>query len=128
MKLLFVPAFVFSLIEAAALSDGFPNYWGAKLAGIWIGLALIPWLYYSCTYGLGIAAPWLGPGIFYLSTAAAFGLEYGLMGNAGSCGRGKAALLLLCVTAVLFIILTCCPARLPLFRDPLTGAYGISSG
>ena len=127
MKLLFFPMFLFALIEAGALGERYQNFWAAKLAGILLGLALIPTLFYTYIGITGTSAAWVNIAIFYASAAAAYLLETRLLsssrGQSGAAQLGAVALLWL--LAITFVILTWFPPRLPLFQDPTTGQYGL---
>ena len=46
MKLLFWPLFLFALVQRLFFKDQ-ENFWCVKLAGILLGLALIPVLFYT---------------------------------------------------------------------------------
>lgn len=126
MKLLFFPMFIFSLIESRYFSKQYVNFWCAKLAGIVLGLTLIPVLYYTYTGILGVSADWFNITIFFLAAAAAYILETWLLKQSGTvCISSRVVLLLLCIIALAFAVLTFVPPSIPLFEDPNTKLYGL---
>ncbi len=125
MKLLFWPLFLFALIQQFFLRDQ-KNYWCVKLAQILLGLALIPVLFYTYNGIFGRSADWVNIGIFYVSAALAFLLEWWLFKQDRlPCIRPKFAFISICLIGVLFIAFTFVPPQIPLFQDPLTGSYGL---
>lgn len=125
MKLLFYPMVLFAVIEAKRFDKLNPAFWCIKLSGILFGLTLIPVIYYTYTGALGISADWFNVTIFFLSAGAVFFLEAKWAEKGCPCSLGKnAAILLLCMIAALFTLLTFFPPHIPFFRDPVTGGYG----
>ena len=125
MKLIYYPMLLFSFLEYRAWGRQRRDFWGIKLAGTALGLALIPVVYYTYTGILGISVSWVNIAIFFLAAMAAYWLETALFARerAFPISGGLALALLLGMGAV-FILLTFCPPRLPFFRDPVTGSYG----
>lgn len=125
MKLLYFPLFLFALIQSRYFR-GYRHFWCAKLAGAVTGLWLIPVLFYTYNGAVGPSPDWLNITIFFLAAAGAFLLETHLLRRGGPpCTRPRIALAVLLGLGVLFVAFTFSPPRLPLFRDPLTGQYGI---
>ena len=124
MKLLYFPMFLFALVENRYLKhDGF---WCTKLFGIALGTALIPILYNTINGIFGPMSDWVNIAIFFVSAAAAFVTETKrLSANSMNCTCSGAALIILCLIALLFAVLTFIPPHIPLFQDPITGGYGI---
>ena len=129
MKLLFFPMFLFALVEANVLGERHRNFWSAKLAGVLLGLALIPALYYTYTGITGINVDWVNISIFYVAAAAAYLLETKLLSRsrAYSSAAQLGAIAFLWLLAVAFVVLTWFPPHIPLFRDSVTGQYGLYS-
>lgn len=126
MKLLFFPSFLFALVENRFIGEKHKNFWCAKLRGIVLGLILIPVLFYSYTGILGVTADWFNIVIFFIATAASYITETAFLNKDKAClFSSNAAFAILCALAVLFVFLTFFPIKVPLFKDPLTGLYGI---
>ena len=119
MKLLFVPMFIFSLIENQFLGQVFPNFWNVKLIGILTAILLIPLLYYSYTGIFGIQLDWVNIAIFFVAVAIAYVLEtYLFKSNALTSMYPLLSLLILCLLAFLFVVFTFLPPNIPLFANP----------
>ena len=126
MKLLFWPMFLYAVIQYLFFADR-QDFWCVKLRGILIGLLLIPVLFYTYNGAVGPSPDWLNITIFFISAAAAYLRETVLFrrGNV-ECTSPRTALLVLCIIAALFVIFTFLTPQIGLFRDPLTGTYGIA--
>ena len=98
-----------------------------KLRGILLGLGLIPVLFYTYNGVIGKSPDWINIAIFFVSAAMAYLFETRMLitGNP-SCSSPKTAQGILIVIAVLFILFTFVTPKLGMFRDPLTGTYGIT--
>lgn len=125
LKLLYLPAVVFALIQARTGAAAIPAYWWAKLGSILAGMAVIPLLYYTYTGALGVSADWFNIFIFFVAAATTFLLEAHLLRHARPRHHPKVALASLLGLWVVFGWFTFFPPHLPLFRDPLTGTYGL---
>ncbi len=125
MKLLFVPMFVFALVESWFLSEEYRDFWCIKMFGIILGIGLIPTLYYTINGVFGMTPDWINIAIFFIVAAAVYLLE-GWLFRSGifPCAHPKAAFFVLCLLALVFAVLTFAPPTIPLFRDPVTGTYG----
>ncbi|MBQ8907043.1 MAG: hypothetical protein IJY71_00455 [Clostridia bacterium] len=125
MKLLFWPTFIFAIVQSFFFRDR-EDFWCVKLRGIWLGLLLIPVLFYTYNGVIGSSPDWINIAIFFISAAAAYLYETRLFQGATiPCGSKRLSLVLLCVTAVLFIIFTFFTPTLSIFKDPSTGTFGI---
>ncbi len=126
MKLLFFPMFIFALIEYAFIGKNRKCFGGAKLAGTLIGLLLIPIIYYTYTGIFGVNADWFNIIIFFIAAGMAYYSETLFLKNGIClCKSEKAAFTIMCAIGILFIVLTFIQPKIPLFRDPATGNYGI---
>ena len=102
MKLLFVPFFLFTMVEFIVFAEPLRSFFAAKAASILLGLLAIPVLFYMS---------------FRLLTRGA------LRGGA----RQLAGFLLLWALAFAFVFFTYRPIRLPLWQDPTNGLYGLAA-
>ena len=126
MKLLFVPMLTAALAQRLLLGRS-DCYWSGKLTGMLTGLILIPALYYTYTGALGIHLTWLDISIFYIAAAAGYLAEAMFFRCKPHCSQRKerTAFTLLVLLAAAFVFFTFAPPALPIFRDNLTGGYGI---
>lgn len=127
MKLLFWPMLLWAGAERAVLGGYSRGFWPAKALGTLLGLALIPALYYTYTGALGVSVMWVDIAIFFVAAAAAFLAETRMLARDWRCrgGARASALVLLLLLSAAFVLCTFVPPRVPLFRDPVTGFYGL---
>ena len=125
MKLLFWPMLLYAIVQSQFFRDR-KDFWCVKLRGILLGLTLIPVLFYTYNGVVGKSPDWLNITIFFVSAAAAFLYETRLFEKGEvTCRHPQMAVALLCLIGVLFGIFTFVTPEIGVFRDPLTGAYGI---
>ena len=127
MKLLFWPMLLWAGAERAVLGGYSRGFWPAKALGTLLGLALIPALYYTYTGALDVSVMWVDIAIFFVAAAAAFLAETRMLARDWRCrgGARASALVLLLLLSAAFILCTFVPPRVTLFRDPVTGFYGL---
>ena len=125
MKLLFWPMFIYAVVQSFFFKDR-NDFWCVKLRGTFLGLALIPVIFYTYNGVIGKSPDWINIVIFYVSAAIAYIYETRRF-NSGSikCNRPYLAFATLCVVALLFAFFTFFTPTINLFKDPLTGTYGI---
>ena len=127
MKLLFVPVFLFTLAEMVVLTGRYRNLLAAKLAGILAGLGAIPVLFYTYTGIVGRGSTAADIAIFYVSAALVYWVSYRLLESGRLSGGALqiGSLLVLWGIAFLMVYFTYAPPHIALFRDPVTGLWGI---
>ena len=125
MKLLFWPMFLYTIVESFFFRDR-KNFWCVKLKGTLLGLALIPVLFYTYNGAFGRSPDWLNIAIFFISAAIAYLYEIRQF-NIGNtiCKKPTFAIASFCFIASLFILFTFVTPKIGIFKDPLTGTYGI---
>ena len=125
MKLLFFPMLLFAVIQSFFFKDR-TDFWCVKLRGILLGLALIPIIFYTYNGAIGKSPDWLNIAIFFISAAIAYIYETRLFNSERlTCRLPRAAVVVLGVIALLFVIFTFRAPQLGIFKDPITGVYGI---
>ena len=125
MKLLFWPLFLFALVQKPFFKDQ-QNYWCVKLSEILLGLVLIPVLFYTFNGTFGKSPDWINIVIFYLTVLFVFVFErWALKQNRLQCQFPQLSFATICLIGILFLTFTFMPPQIPLFRDPVTGNYGI---
>ena len=128
MKLLYLPYFVFTMIEFTVFAEAFRNFFAAKAAAGVAGMLLIPLLHYSLNGMFGAMPRWTDTVIFFVSAAAMYLLSCRLLTTLSLRGAALQLIsfLLLWGMMFLFILFTYRTPRLPLFRDSVTRGYGVS--
>jgi hypothetical protein len=125
MKLLFWPMLLFAIAQSFFFRDR-GDFWCVKLRGTLLGLALIPVLFYTYNGVIGASPDWINIAIFFVSAAAAYLYENRLFKAENvRCRHAKLAFALLCIIAILFVVFTFLTPEIGIFKDPLTGTYGI---
>ena len=125
MKLLFWPMLLFAVLQSFFFRDR-GDFWCIQARGISLGLLLIPILFYTYNGVIGTSPDWINIAIFFVAAATAYLYETRkFRAPEGSCKRASLALVLLLALAVLFVIFTFKTPTLGIFKDPVTGMYGI---
>ena len=125
MKLLFWPMLLYAVVQSFFFRD-YPDFWCVKLRGTLIGLCLIPLVFYTYNGVIGKSPDWINITIFFVSLAVACFYETRALTNGTAvCRHPRLALGALCAIALLFVIFTFLAPEIGLFKDPLTGSYGI---
>ena len=125
MKLLFWPMFLYAIVQSFFFKDR-GDFWYVKLRGNLLGLALIPLLFYTYNGVVGRSPDWINIAIFFISAAAAYLYETRLFERGTeTCKRPQLAAAALCLIGALFVAFTFATPEIEVFRDPLTGEYGI---
>ena len=127
MKLLYVSLMLFALLESRFLAPERSNFWCVWLLTTVVGLVTIPLLYYTYTGALGVTADWFNIAIYFIATLLVFWLQVRLLRGERTCVvPNETAVALLVIIGILFVMFTFFPPRLPLFRDPTDGTFGIA--
>ncbi len=125
IKLFFVPTFIFAIVQSFFFRDR-ENFWSVKLRGILFGMVMIPVLFYTLNGVFGKTPDWLNIAIFFVSAAIAYIYEMRVFNEEKLKFRSqKWAFVALCGIALLFVLFTFFTPEIEIFRDPLTGSYGI---
>ncbi len=125
MKLLFWPMFIFAVAQSFFFRER-EDFWCVKLKGILLGLILIPVIFYTYNGAVGKSPDWLNIAIFFISAAAAYIYETRQFNNNTTvCRYKKLSIFILIAIAFLFVLFTFRTPEIGIFKDPLTGSYGI---
>lgn len=125
MKLLFWPMLIVTFVESFFFRE-YSSFWCIKTRGILLGLSLIPIIFYTYNGAIGRSPDWVNIAIFFVAAAAAYIYEIRALYNKNTvCQSPNLSIFLLCILALLFVIFTFIPPHIGIFKDPLTGGYGI---
>lgn len=125
MKLLFWPMLIFAIVQSFFFKD-YESFWCVKLRGMLLALGLIPVIFYTYNGVIGKSPDWINIAIFFVCAAVAYIYETKQLNGENTCCKSpRAAFIALCIIALLFVIFTFNTPRLDIFKDPLTGTYGI---
>jgi len=125
MKLLFWPMFIYAVVQSVFAKD-IASFWCIKLRGTLLGLALIPVIFYTYNGVIGKSPDWINITIFFISAAVTYVYETRQFNiDSVKCKSPKFAFAVFCIIALLFVVLTFVTPRIGIFKDRLTGTYGI---
>ncbi len=125
MKLLFWPMFLYAVVQSFFFRER-EDFWCVKLRGILLGSALIPIIFYTYNGVIGESPDWINIAVFFVSAATAYIYETRLFNADKSyCRSQKFAFAVLSIIALLFVVFTFATPEIGIFKDPLTGTYGI---
>jgi len=127
LKLGFWPALVWALIEYRYIKKSVNNFFFAKTVGIYLIPIVIPILFYSYTAVLGESVLVIDILTFVVAVIVGQLVSYKLLTYEELPDMlNKISLIALVMLGVAFVLFTFYPPHLPLFRDPVTGEYGIT--
>lgn len=129
MKLLFFPMLVFGIAEYFAYGKKQKGFLPIRTASVCLSLLLIPVIFYTYTGAFGKSTTLVNLALFYFSVFAGWFFSYRQL------KKSRRIFLSLCAEllsyAVLLGLLVCFfsftknPPQIPLFRDPVSGTYGL---
>ena len=126
MKILFVPLFVFSVVQMCFLSSAYPNFLAVRAASALTGLLLIPTLFYTYSGILGTSFSWVNVAIFYLADLGMFLLDFRLLRSGRMSAAWQQVVGLMVLWGLMFCFVWCTfrPPQLGLWQQPLTECFG----
>ena len=125
MKLLFWPMFIYAIVQSFFFRDR-EDFFCVKLRGILLGLVLIPVIFYTYNGVIGQSPDWINIAIFFVSASVSYIYETRQFNNGTTgCKSPRLALIILGSIAILFVLFTFFTPELDIFKDPLTGSYGV---
>ena len=126
MKLVFLPSFIFAIIQSFLRGEDYKSFWVVKAIGILIGTVSIPVLFYTLGGSFGKLSAITNIAIFFLSVGIEYFVELYLFNKINCKPYLKwVSLGVLLILFILFIVFSFNPPKIPLFLDPLTNGYGI---
>lgn len=125
MKILFFPMLFFAFFQCKYFSNEYKGFWWIKLFGTIFAVILIPILFYTYNGAFGKTPDWLNILFFFISAGLGYLIEWWLLKINFEIKFQSIALCILIIIAVLFILSTYAPPKLPIFQDPISRLYGI---
>ena len=126
LKLLFWPAFIYSIIEYIFVGKNFNNYITAKAVSYYIGIFLIISIFYTYTGVFGDNYLIVDISIFIISVIISQYIGYRITtGNYEiSSTLNFVSMIAIILLVLAFVLFTFYPPKIPLFQDPNSGEYG----
>ena len=126
LKLAFWPSVAYAAVEYMAFGKDTASFATAKSTGILLMPICIVLLFYSYKALVGHHVLWLDILIFLVAVSAGQTISCLLMAaGPADTSRGWVGVLAVALLGVSLAFLTFSPPRLPLFRDSVTGRYGL---
>jgi hypothetical protein len=128
MKLAFWPSLIWLAIEYYPFRKIAKNFFSAKAIGTYLMVFLIPLVFYSYTSVTGESIFAIDITTFIVAVVLGQLLSYAILKYKKLPALAEViAVALLILLAASFIIFTFYTPHLPIFRDPITGGYGINA-
>ena len=126
LKLAFWPAFIYAVIEYKQLKRSVNNFLFAKTVSIYLMPIIIAILFYSYTAVIGQSSLTIDILIFIIAVIVGQLVSYKLLTSKKlSKNFKKISLVALIILLLMFVIFTFYPPRIEIFRDSISGEYGI---
>lgn len=125
LKLLFFPMLITTIIGYFYIGKNVSNFLCAKTLGIITAILFTIIFFYTYTGILGTNFTFLDIGTFFVAILLGEYFAYKIMLSNFSCNN-KIVIIVLITLLLCFIIFTYFPPQIGLFKDPITGQYGIS--
>ena len=125
MKLMFWPILIYAVFQSLFFRH-YEGFWCIKLRGTLIALGLIPLIFYTYNGVIGKSPDFVNITIFFVSAAVAFFYEIRAFSkNKTKCRSEKLAIALLLLIAFSFVLFTFNAPGIDIFKDPISGGFGI---
>lgn len=124
LKLLFFPMLMTTIIVYFYKGRLIPNYLCAKVSGIILSIAFTVIFFYTYTGIIGKNFAIVDIGIFFVAVALGQHIAYKKMQSTFSCNNIR-AIIILVLLYLCFVTFTFFPPNINLFKDPITGMFGI---
>ena len=124
LKLLFFPMLLTTIIEFFYLEKSCPNYWCARLFGILTAILFTIVFFYTYTGIIGTNFAFVDISIFFFAVILGELVSYKVLVSSFDCNSSVALVGIILLLAC-FIIFTYFTPEIGLFKDPVTGLFGI---
>ena len=124
LKLLFYPMFFISIIGYFKIGRKLCNYWYAQMYGIVFALIFVVVFFYTYTGIIGTNFAIVDIASFFIAVALGQYIAYRKMESTFSCNK-LVSIIILLVLCLCFFAFTFFPPHIALFKDPITGMFGI---
>ena len=124
LKLLFFPMLITTIIGYFIKGKEIPNYLCSKVLGIIFSMCFIVIFFYTYTGIIGTNFAIIDISSFFIAVILGQYISYKKMKSMNSCNIIIPIITLL-ILYFCFLIFTFAPPHIALFKDPLTGMFGI---
>ncbi len=127
LKLLFFPYVLFSAIEWFYIGKNYKSFAFSKALGVLSGMIFIVAAFYTYTGILGSSVDFVNIAIFVIGAAVSYFVSLKILSGGGKITLKLPSVIALIIIAVLFVLFTTNPPQIGLFKDPVTGKFGVQS-
>lgn len=124
LKLIFFPMLITLVIGYIYKGKNIPNYFCAKVLGIIVAILFTIIFFYTYTGIIGTNFAIIDISIFFIAVVLGQYVAYQKMQSKSYCNN-LIAIIIWLVLYLCFLIFTFFPPHIALFRDPITGMFGI---
>lgn len=124
LKLIFFPMLITLVIGYIYIGKNIPNYLCAKVLGIIVAILFTIIFFYTYTGIIGTNFAIIDISSFFIAVVLGQYVAYQKIQSKTSCNN-LIAIIILLVLYLCFLIFTFFPPHIALFRDPITGIFGI---
>ena len=124
LKLLFFPMLLTTIIGYFYLNKDYANFLCARMFGILTALLFTVVFFYTYTGIIGTNFAFIDISIFFIAVALGEFVSYKVLLSDLKCNNVVAVFLLL-ILFICFVIFTYYPPQIGIFKDPISGLYGI---
>jgi len=124
LKLLYFPMLLTLIIGYFYIGKNVPNFLCSKVIGIVISMLFTTIFFYTYSGILGTNIAIIDISSFFAATILGEYVAYKLMNNMSKCNN-KVTIFILIFIGICFVTFTYFVPELGIFKDPLTGQYGI---
>lgn len=125
LKLIFFPMILMAIIGYFVIGNKSYNYWLAQALGIIIAMIFIIVFFYTYTGVLGINNAIINIASFIIAVILGQYISFRLLKAIKIYNAETVSIFFLIILFLSFILYTFDPPKIPLFKDPINGTYGI---
>ena len=125
LKLVFFPMLITILIGYFYIGKNIPNFICSKTIGILTAMAFVVIFFYTYTGVLGRNIPAIDIISFFIATILGEIVAYILLVNKFKCNNVISIIIIICFL-IAFSVFTYFTPNIGIFKDPITGEYGIN--
>lgn len=124
LKLLFFPMLISTIIGYFYTGKHIPNYLCSEVLGIILSMSFIVVFFYTYTGIIGTNFAIVDIGSFFIAVLLGQYVAYRKMQSTSSCNN-LIPIVICLILYLCFLIFTFSPPHIALFKDPITGMFGI---
>lgn len=127
-KLIFFPFLLFTVIEYFAYGKNSKNFFAAKLIGVTAGMLTVASVFYTYSGILGTNYAIVNILIFIIGVIVAYYVSYKIISTETALNNSFLQVIsigVLLIICAAYFIFTFSPPEIGIFKDPVTGGYGI---